>query len=402
MKKILKSEHLNLYPMKYLIPVFAALILLTGCGGGNGDPNDLASLSAALQAKKATLKQLNREIDSLTAKIELLQPPQEVNRKLVTTKNLERSDFKSYANIQATVKSDEVVIASSEIGGRLLNVAVKEGQPVDKGQLIAQTDLESVNKQIAELETSLELATTTYERQKRLWDQNVGSEMQYLQAKNNKERLEKSLETLNHQLTKSKVYSPISGVVDLVFLKSGELAGPGTPIAQILNTKKIKVVADVPESYLNKIQKGELVTVEFPAIGKEFQSRVTLIGRTINPGNRTFTVEVELPNHNGLLKPNLLASMLINDVMEKDAIVVPLELIQQEVSGRTYVFVKEENENGAFAKKMFVETGKSYKGNIVVTSGLKGDEEIIVTGARGLANNELIKIVNQTNEETNG
>lgn len=401
MNENLKPKHLKHTQMKYLIPVFVIAFLFVGCASEE-NPQDLTSLKASLKTKKAELKKLTKEIDSISMKIEKLEPSKEINRTLVTTQKVGTSDFKSFASIQATVKSDDIVLASSEIGGRLLNVTVKEGQNVDKGQLIAQTDLVSVDMQIAELETSLELAVTTYERQKRLWDQNVGSEMQYLQAKNNKERLEKSLETIRHQLTKSKVYAPISGVVDHVFLKSGELAGPGAPIVQILNTRKVKVVADVPESYLNKIKKGELVTVQFPAIDKEFKSRVTLIGRTINPSNRTFTVEIDLQNQDRMLKPNLLAVMLINDNTQEDIIAIPIELVQQEVSGRSYVFVKDENNEGAYAKKVIVETGNSYEGNIIITSGLKVGEDIIVTGARGLANNEQIKIVNQTKEETNG
>jgi RND family efflux transporter MFP subunit len=401
MKTNLKFKHLKHTKMKYLLPVFVIALIWTGCSFED-NPQDLDALKATLKTKKADLKKLNKEIDSLIIKIEQIEPPKEVNRTLVTTQKVAKSDFKSYTSIQATVKSDDIVMASSEIGGRLLNVAVKEGQNVNKGQLIALTDLESVAKQIAELETSLDLAKTVYERQKRLWDQNVGSEMQYLQAKNNKERLEKSLETIRYQLTKAKVYAPISGVVDHVFLKSGELAGPGVPIAQILNTQKVKVVADVPESYLNKIKKGEIVTVQFPAINQESKSKVTLIGRTINPSNRTFTVEIDLPNKGGFLKPNLLSIMLINDNSQEDVIVIPIELVQQEVSGRSYVFVKDENSEGAYAKKVFVETAESYDGNIIITSGLEGGEELIVTGARGLANNELIKIVNQTKEETNG
>jgi len=401
MKQNLKSKHLKHTQMKYIIPVFIIAFLFVGCTTEE-NPQGLASLKASLKTKKTELKKLTKEIDSLTIKIGQLEPPKEVNRTLVTTQKVNKSDFKSYASIQATVKSDDIVIASSEVGGRLLNVAVKEGQNVNKGQLIAKTDLESVDMQIAELEISLELAVTTYERQKRLWDQNIGSEMQYLQAKNNKERLEKSLEIIRHQLTKAKVYAPISGVVDHVFLKSGELAGPGAPIVQILNTRKVKVVADVPESYLNKIKKGDLVTVQFPAIDKEFQSRVTLIGRTINPSNRTFTVEIDLQNRDNMLKPNLLAVMFINDDAQEDVIVVPIELVQQEVSGRSFIFVKDENGEGAYAKKVIVETGASYDGNIIITSGLEGGEEMIVTGARGLANNEQIKIINQTNEDTNG
>jgi membrane fusion protein, multidrug efflux system len=231
-----------------------------------------------------------------------------------------------------------------------------------------------------------------YERQQRLWDQKIGSEMQVLKAKNDKERLEKSLETARFQLTKANVYAPISGIVDMVFLKSGEMAGPGTPIAQILDVRSVKVVADLPENYLGVIKKGEEVTIKFPAINEERKARVSLIGSSINPANRTFEVEVNMNNSNGLLKPNLLALMKIRDFAQKDVFVLPLLVVQQEVSGKSFVYIKAEGEEGEMAQKVYVETGESYEGYIIVTKGLNGNEEIIMDGARGLSDKELIKV----------
>ena len=180
------------------------------------------------------------------------------------------------------------------------------------------------------------------------------------------------------------------------------MAGPGAPIAQILSTGKVKVVADVPEKYLTSVKRGEMVTIKFPSLNRETKARVSLLGSSINPSNRTFKVEVNVPNRDGILKPNLLAAMLISDFKAKDAIVVPLELVQQEVSGRSYVYVKGNNAEGAYAKKVFVETGESYEGEIIITTGLQGNEELIIDGARGLANNELIKIIESSKEQDNG
>jgi len=221
---------------------------------------------------------------------------------------------------QTELRNEDMVAASSETGGRITALNVKEGQYVKRGQLIATTDLEQVNKSIAEIEKTLELAVDVFNRQKRLWDQNIGSEMQFLQAKNNKERLEKSLETVQYQLTKGNVYAPV----------------------QILNTAKVKVAANVPEKFLRNVRQGEMMSIEIPALDMKTKGRVTMLGRTINPANRTFKVEVNLSNPKGLLKPNLLANMLLNDFSAKNVITVPLELVQQEVSGKDYVFIKKD------------------------------------------------------------
>ncbi len=384
--------------MKNILPTILTTLLLamllTACGSEKKAewPKDLAGKKELLRAKKGELKGLQAQIDSLMEQIETLDVKAEKKRRLVTTQQITTQNFERFVDIQGTVQSGEAVMASSETGGRLTQMTAKEGQFVSKGQLIATVDMESVNKQIAEMETSLSLVVDVYERQQRLWDQKIGSEMQLLKAKNDKERLEKSLETARFQLTKANVYAPISGVVDMTFLKSGEMAGPGTPIVQILDIRTVKVVANLPENYLGIIKKGEQVTVMFPALNEERKSRVSLIGRTINPANRTFEVEVKLNNSNGVLKPNLLALMKVRDFAQDNAVVLPLVVVQQEVSGKSFVYIKAEGEEGLMAKKTYVETGESYEGNIIVRKGLTGAEEIIIDGARGLNDKELIKI----------
>ena len=298
--------------------------------------------------------------------------------------------------MQAAIEAEDMVAASSETGGRITSLKVKEGQYVKQGQLIATTDLEAVKKQIAELEKTMELSVDVFNRQKRLWDQNIGSEIQFLQAKNNKERLEKSLETVQYQLTKGNVYAPKNGVIEVVIAKAGEMTGPGSPIVQILNTSQVKVAANVPEKFLRNVKQGEMMSIEIPALDMKTKGRVTMLGRTINPANRTFKVEVNLINSKGLLKPNLLANMLLNDFSAKDVITVPLELVQQEVSGKDYVFVKKDGADGAMASKIYVTTGESYDGNIIIQDGLQGGEELIATGARGMANNALIQVQKPT------
>ncbi len=382
-------------------------LLLTACQPQPAEtdtiPEDLEGKRALLQEKKKELQELTATINELEEGIAELDPNSALNLgPVVTVSPLARQDFSRYVEIQGQVEADDRVTATPEVAGRLLSVTVDEGDRVRKGQLLATLDLEQINKQMAEIETSLDLARNVYERQSRLWEQNIGSEIQYLEAKNNVERLEKSMETLEFQLTKSKVYAPISGVVDAVNLKGGELASPGAPIVTILNTGRLQVAADLPENYLQNISLGDQVKIEYPALNLEQTGRVSLIGSTIDQSNRTFKVEVNVPNTGGLLKPNLLAIMLVKDYEEEDVIVVPLNLVQQEVGGKKFVMVNEQNGGDAIARKKYVTTGESYDGNIIVESGLSGTETLIIEGARGLANGDPIRIREPKQEAANG
>ncbi|MEM6965423.1 MAG: efflux RND transporter periplasmic adaptor subunit, partial [Bacteroidota bacterium] len=266
--------------MKYLFSIFTITLLLFSCEQQETVPEDLAGKKTYLKTKQTELRALQKEIAMLESQIDSMDTskPKEKPRTLVTTLPVQTKNFDRYIELQAAIEAEDMVAASSETGGRLTSVKVEEGQYVKRGQLIATIDLESINKQIAELEKSLELAEEVYERQKRLWDQNIGSEIQYLQAKNNKERLEKSLETVNYQLTKGNVYAPKSGVIEMLVSKSGEMTMPGAPIVQILNTSRVKVAADVPEKFLRDVRKGERMTIKIPALDMETKGRVTMIG----------------------------------------------------------------------------------------------------------------------------
>lgn len=355
-------------------------------------PEDLASLRTLQGELKKQHHEIETQLDEVNSRIEALSPQSEKKAALVTVEKVEKGTFKHYVNMQATVQSDDVVRVGSEVGGLIVNVNVDEGQNVNRGQLIARLDLESVNKQLAELETQYSLAVDVFDRQKRLWDQKIGSEMQYLQAKNNKERIEKSMELLKYQATKANVYAPISGVVEAIMLKEGEIASPGYPIVEIVDTRDLKIVADLPENYLTSVSLRDEVEVRFPAIGDTTMGKISLIGRTIDPSNRTFKVEVDLTNKSGLLKPNLLAEMRINDYTEKDVVVIPAVLMQQEVGGKNFVYVVEEKDGKSFAKKKYIETGKSGDNEIIVSAGLTEGETLIKDGARGLTEGDPINV----------
>jgi RND family efflux transporter MFP subunit len=231
----------------------------------------------------------------------------------------------------------------------------------------------------------------TYERQKRLWDQNIGSEMQYLQVKNQKERLEKSIETVRFQLTKSKIYATATGEITRTMVKSGDVISPGMPLFEVLNLSRVQVHAEVPENYLGSVKKGQTVKVTFPALEKETTAKITLIGQKVNPANRTFKVEIDMPN-SGNLKPNLLATISLKDFEKKDVVVLPSELVQQEVSGKSYVFVQDEGAKGLIAKKIYVTIEEAYQGGMYISEGLTGDEIFILKGSRDLKDGELIEV----------
>ena len=378
--------------MKNILYLLTLSMVLVACGGASNEtPSDAAGIRALIKTKKAEIADLETQVEELQANLEAIEPIRETQI-LVSVDSVNTGDFNRFTKLQANVISDDYANVSSETGGRLTSMKVREGQNVSRGQLIATVDLESLEKQRSEVESSLDLARTVFERQERLWNQEIGSEIQYLQAKNNVERLEKTIATIETNLKKRNLYAPISGVVDREFLKSGEMAGPGTPIISILNTNNLKVVADVPETYLAKIGRGDQVSIFFPALGVEMEEKIDLIGRTIDPSNRTFKIEVNVGNAKGMLKPNLLAEVEINDLSLSDVITIPVDIIQEEINGKKYVFAAEKKGEEYRARKIYIETGDSYDGNIIVSKGLQGDELIVTEGARALTDNILLKL----------
>ncbi|WP_173021309.1 efflux RND transporter periplasmic adaptor subunit [Lewinella sp. W8] len=383
---------------------FALLLIMASCGRAEEEeqlPAGLAEKQELLREKRAELRKLTQEIEALEDTIAVLDPSFAPNATLVTYETLNPQSFENYTNVQATVRANETAMASAEIPGRIIRLTVDDGDLVRKGQLIAVLNVEDIETQREEVEKATELAKTVFERQERLWNQQIGSEIQYLQAKNNYERLQKQLAAIDVQSNKRNVYAPISGTVERVMLRAGENAMPGAPIASILSTNDLKVIADAPEELLAKVERGQQVKVIVPALDLDFEARVVRIGRTVDPANRTFEVEVDVPGrYLAQLKTNLLAEIEVLDFAAEDLLVVSQDLIQQEVDGRRYVFIANEKGGKTMASKVFIKTGATYNNMAVITEGLTAGDRIITTGARGLVDEQLITL--SQNPITNG
>ena len=382
---------------------FVFLVLITAFACNKQDvtiPEDLESKKVLLAEKKSELRDLQRLVNDLSDQIDKLEPDKDKDPIPVTTEIINEKEFKRYIDVQANVIANDVVNVSSEVGGQITRLYVDEGQYISKGKLVAVTDMKTVENQIAELETSLALATNIYERQKRLWDQNVGSEIQYIEAKSNKEIIEKSLTTMKNRLAKKNIYAAISGIVDIKFLEQGEIASPGMPIVQILNTSRVKIKADLQESLLGKVKKGDEVDIHFPAIDKSIRRKISMIGRTIDLNNRTFSIEINTSSENGILKPNLLAQVSINDYTKEKALVIPLSIVKEEVSGEKYVFVISNKEGRTIARKSYIEIGESSDGYVVIEKGLKNGDTIVVAGGESLSDNDPV-LANKNAESIN-
>ena len=381
--------------MKYITLAAVSLLILVSCSNGSQTttPKDAAGVKTLLQTKKADFQKLQTEIADLEKLLGQLDTTTKTIKKvLVGTTTITKRTFEHFVEVQANVATiEDPAIASSETGGRIIELLIKESDYVKKGDLIAKVNLEAIQKSIDQLSTSMELAQDIYQRQEKLWKQNIGSEVQYLQSKNQVESLQKNKESLEFQLSKANVYAPASGIVEMIMVKNGEVCGPGSPIAQIINSSALKIVANAPEIYLPSVKKGDALRVTFPALGKEQSARVSNIGRTINPSNRTFEIEASIGNEGGLVKPNLLATVYIKDYTKNDAVALPVELIMQDVTGSNFVMISENNK----AAKRIVTLGKTYMNQIEIISGLTGDEIILTKGARLTIEGDLLEIVQE-------
>ncbi|MDX9881512.1 MAG: efflux RND transporter periplasmic adaptor subunit [Prolixibacteraceae bacterium] len=329
--------------------------------------------------KETLLAQYKQQVHELEQKIgtleKELQEGKEVEYVNVKVTEMQPQLFEHFIDVTGNVEADQEVDVSAEGAGKILEILVREGQKVEKGQALAILNTEILDRSIEEVKISLDLATTTFERQKNLWEQKIGSEMQYLQAKSNKESLERRLESLQAQKDMTMVKSPVSGVVDVIYQKKGEIAGPQIPFAKVVNIDKVKIYAEVSESYLTKLKQGDEVLVDFPALGKQVKASINLIGNYINPDNRTFRVRINLDNRDNMIKPNLLSVVKIRDYVAKDAFVVPSLLVKQDFKGE-YTFISENQQ----ARKVYVKTGVNNNNMVEVLEGLKAGDLIISEG----------------------
>ena len=367
-----------------LITLALAVITLASCGGAS-------SSTAKLEKLKTKQAELAKEISALEKEIALANPEAvTIRQKDIVTTALAPRKFDYFVQTQGMVQSEDNILVSAESMGVVTSVFVKEGQSVKKGQVLAQIDNKITLRSIDEVKSGLQLATTIYEKQKNLWDQKIGTEVQFLQAKNNKENLEKRLATLNEQLDMSRIKTPINGTVEQVNVKIGQNAAPGAPAFRVINTADLKIVASVSEAYVTNIKNGDKVKVSFPDLNKEIEAHVTFVGRNINPLSRSFPVEINLPSLTEL-RPSMTAVLRVIFNTEPQALCVPINVVQ-EINGKKIVYVAEMDGQQLVARRKEIEVGGVYDNLAEVKSGLKPGDKVITVGYQGLNDGEFVKI----------
>lgn len=382
---------------KYLFAGFLALIL-TACGGADADSPE--AKKSLLDEKKKQLTTLKAEIETLEKELSALDPadPKDKLRR-IGVMALSTENFEHFIEVQGEVTSDKNVEVRPDIAGTVINRFVEEGQWVNAGQVLAEIDADLVKRNIEEVKTRLSFAETLYNRQKNLREQNIGSEIQFLEAKNNKESLERNLETLQTQLDKAKVKSPISGTVDQFFLNPGEMANPNMPIARVVNLNQVEVSAEVSEAYTQEVKRGEKVLVKFPALDLDVPAKIDVVGQFINPKNRSFRIEIKLDNREMQVKPNTMTLVRIKDFEQENAVVIPSHLIQKSTSGEKFIFIAEKAADKTIARKVSIEIGKSYKGKTLIKNGLAANAKIITEGYNEVVDGEEVNIVKEASSK---
>jgi len=376
--------------MKSLLSLASMLLLALGVASCAAD--GLEAKKAELEALKGQLTEVTNQIKALEAELAAADPAFAAAAKkplLITTVAARKGEFTHFVEVTGSVLSKKNVNISAETMGRILDIPAVEGMRVSKGQVIARIDAESIQQNVEEMENGLSLARTVFEKQERLWNQKIGTEIQYLEAKNRKEGLEKSLASMKSQLAKSVVRAPFNGTIETVRVKLGELVQPGSQMFQFVGESDLFIEADISESYISVLAKGDSVAITFPSIKKTINTKVSATGSIINPNNRTFKVEVFLPNLPEV-KPNMISVLKIQDYKNSASVVIPAHLILADTKG-DYVFIVE---NG-LAKKKYVTRGYSSGDETEIVSGLIGTELLVDKGFREVGDNFSVNVSKQ-------
>lgn len=377
----------------------AALLMLLTLATACSHKTQLEKDQAKMSEMKKQDGDLKDSIVALQARIDKEQGIKTLKKVHVIEQDITLQPFRHYVGVQASVYGQDNINISPEMPGVVKSIFVTEGDKVTKGQVLALLDDAVIQQNIQEVQTSLDLAKTLYEKQKGLWDQKIGTEVQYLSAKSNYESLQKRMASIQQQDDMTKIKSPIDGTIDAVHIKIGESVAPGLPTIQVVNTEQLKVKGNVDEAYISNIHTGDSLLINFPdlqnrenpsAVSRDVPSTVTYVSRAIDQVNRTFTVEVGLPQ-NPDYHPNMIAMMKIMDYSNRSAVVVPINIVQNDPTGQ-FVFVIE-NDNGTMvARKRTVKVGKVYDSKAEITEGLKAGDKIITVGYDDLNNGDAVSL----------
>lgn len=379
------------YTMK-TIRLFSLLlsfsILFTACS-----TNEIEEKKTILQEKKAELATLKTEIKTLETELKALAPETVEKGTAVYATTLAPENFSHSFEVNASLEAIQSALVSPELGGQVAEIFVKEGDQVKRGEVLARLNSRVLESGIKELEVALDLANQMFKRQQKLWDQEIGSEMEFLTAKNGVEALEAKLNSVQTQLEMTIITSPIQGIVDQIALKIGELAVPGMTMMQVVNLDAFYLQADVAEAHLASLQVGDPVEIYFPSFPElNKKSKIYRIGQIINPENRSFLAEVKLKNTDGFLKPNMLALTRFIDFYQKDALVVPTAIIKNDFKG-SYLYIVKEQEGSFFAQKVYVETGYTMDDKTHIKSGLHFGLQIITKGYNKIVDGSKLMVL---------
>ena len=387
--------------MRKLFPIIVVAFLLASCNSKSPGSVEDVIASNDLEAIRKKKTEMVAEQNRINDQLRLLDDAigrLDMNTKipLITTLEVKDQNFTHYLELQGSVTTKELLVIYPEYSGILTQVNVKEGQRVRKGQVLARIDDGGLSQQLAQLKIQAELSKTTFERQQRLWDQKIGSEMQYLQAKSNYEAQSQAIAQLEQQVAKTLVTAPFSGTIDEVMTEQGSVVMPGqTPLMRIVNLDNMYIVTDVPEKYVANIKRNKDVLVDFPILNKQIESKIRQVGDFIDPNNRTFKVEVSVPDMDSSIKPNLTAKLRINDYTNERALLIPQSVISENANGEQYIYiVKERDGDQAVAEKITIETGLTQGDVIEVLDGLENGTEIILEGARSVNDGQKVRIIN--------
>lgn len=383
------------------------IIILTVLACGEEKQLDVASLEFenvlasenldTLVAKKKELydeqKKLSDQLKRLNDRISLLDVNS--NFPLVTTLGTKAENFTHFVELQGNVTTNNLVVITAEYAGLLSKVHVREGQKVKKGQILAKIDDGGLSQQLTQMQIQADLAKTTYERQARLWEQNIGSEIQFLQAKSNYEAQEEAVKQMKQQIAKATVTAPFSGTIDEIIADEGNNVSPGAQLIRLINLSNMYIEADVPERFIADVTNGKTVEIYFPVLGKSMNSKVRQAGNFINAANRTFRIEVDVPEQGGYIKPNLTAKLRINDYSNTEAVLIPQNIISEDAMGQQYVYAIDDikNQTGK-VRRVIIKTGKTQGDVIEVTEGLEPGTNLIQEGARSVKQGQTVKIDN--------
>ena len=377
-----------------------SIIFIVSCGSKNSKSIEeiLASTDYTLiQKKKGEIKtQINdlkvelNKLDNVLQKMDT-----DKNLFLVSAIKLKPRNFSHYLNFQGSLDTDKNVVIYPELPGLLKNIYVKQGDKVKKGQLIAKISDNGLTDQLEQLKLQRDLARTTFERQQKLWDQKIGSEIQYLQAKTNFKSLEKKISQMKDQEGKTRILAPFDGTIDDIIADVGSNLAPGlTPILRIINIEKMKVIAEIPEIHIPYIKKNKNVKIYVPILDKQILGSISSVGNFINPNNRSFSIEIKLLNESNELKPNMTVSLEINDYQNENAILIPSKDILEDEEGNFYVYKLVSDSNDSYkSNKIMILKGKSYNNMTEIKTGLKEDDLIVNDGLRQVEDGQIVKVI---------